>query len=268
MNDILRAFHHPSLRDEHLEIHRNMFNTVRKWVDEQPNRNSFNHVLGSASVKAGRNHSGDGKHNQHNHGALGGHGKTSGSIWSEIKTRDLGAMAGDDTDFKPSYISSPQSHSPAMPTQSFGYQNNDPRPGSANRPHMQGGYLNPDAGYGGYHGGPAPSTYQQNTRYGQEPPSFGMPPGPPETFGSPQPPYPNEPPYGSSAPYPGGYDQGYQQGPPPGIYQQGPPPPQGNWQSAQSGYPGAQQPQPPYPGQYQGQGQPTYYPPGGGGYGY
>jgi hypothetical protein len=29
MNDILRCFHHPALRDESLEIHRNMFNTVR-----------------------------------------------------------------------------------------------------------------------------------------------------------------------------------------------------------------------------------------------
>src|ERR1017187_9502451 len=27
MTDILRAFHHPALRDESIEIHRNMFNT-------------------------------------------------------------------------------------------------------------------------------------------------------------------------------------------------------------------------------------------------
>lgn len=166
---------------------------------------------------------------------------------------------------------------PGLPPPSFGYQNNGPRPGSSSRPQSQGGYLNPayDAGHGGYQGGPPPSSYQQNSGFGQEPPSFGMPPGPQETFGSPQPPYPNETPFGGPAPYPGGYDHnyqqgppgGYQQGPPPGQYQQGPPPPHGNWQNAQSGYPGAQQPQPPYPGQYPGQGQPPYYPPGGG-YGY
>jgi hypothetical protein len=34
MNDILRCFHHPALRDESLEVHRNMFNTVRaKFID-------------------------------------------------------------------------------------------------------------------------------------------------------------------------------------------------------------------------------------------
>jgi hypothetical protein len=34
MNDIMCCFHHPALRDESLEVHRNMFNTVRtKLID-------------------------------------------------------------------------------------------------------------------------------------------------------------------------------------------------------------------------------------------
>jgi hypothetical protein len=81
-----------------------MFNTVRKWVDEQPDRQNLNSILSSASVKAGHNHKNldeknlgsRGVHDHHDHGALGGHGKTSGSIWTEIRSRDLGAMEGKD----------------------------------------------------------------------------------------------------------------------------------------------------------------------------
>ncbi|KAI1004450.1 hypothetical protein K3495_g3763 [Podosphaera aphanis] len=106
MADILRVFHHPALRDESLELHRNMFNTVRKWADEQPDRHNLNQILGSASVKAGRNHQlKDGaKDLEHNHGSLGGHGKTSGSIWSEIKRRDLDALGGSDLRFDSSHM--------------------------------------------------------------------------------------------------------------------------------------------------------------------
>lgn len=261
LNDITRVFHHPALRDERLEIHRDMFNTVKKWVDEQPDRGSLNHILSSASVKAGHNHSGDGSKGIHDHGSLGGHGKTSGSIWSEIRSRDLGSMAGYDGNPQDSYLSSspqPESGPPSFPSPGFGYENHGLRPGSANRPQSQGGYLNPN--YGGYQGGPPPSSYQQNSGYGQEPPAFGMPPGPPVYQ---QPPYPvQQPQYGGPAPYPGGFDQGYQPGPP-GGYPHGAPP--GNWQQGESGYPGAQQP--PFSGQFPPQ--PPYggyqYPPGGGG---
>lgn len=87
ISDIIRVFHHPALRDESIEIHRNMFNTVKRWVDENPQRNDLNNILSSASVKAGHNHIGGGLKDIHDHGALGGHGKTSGSIWSEIQSR-------------------------------------------------------------------------------------------------------------------------------------------------------------------------------------
>jgi len=282
MKDIMNVFHHPALRNEHLEVHRNMFNTVKKWVEEQPDRNQLNHVLGSASVKAGRNHAGGGGNKDiHDHGALGGHGKTAGSIWSEIKTRDLGALGGEDSKPHTSYLSSPKPGSPAFQShQDFGYEN---RPGSAYKPNTQSTYLNSSQQSGGYQSRPPQSDY---SGYGQEPASFGMPPGPSEFQ---QPPYPNEPPSGPPYPGdqggynqdyqhapsggfqggfqqgpPGGYQGGYQQGPPggfpggyqqgppggfPGDYQQGPPPP--SWQQGpphgNPGYPGG--PQGPYPGQ-------------------
>ncbi|KAH8599628.1 heterokaryon incompatibility protein Het-C-domain-containing protein [Bisporella sp. PMI_857] len=243
MRDIVRVFHHPALRDEHLELHRNMFNTVKKWVEEQPDRNSLNHVLSSASVKAGRNHAGGEKsRDMHDHGSLGGHGKTSDSL------------QGDDGNPNKAYLSSPQPGSPAFPAQDFGYGNN-----SSYRPNSRGGHLNPEQQFGGYQGGPPPSSYQQqyNSSYGQEPPSFGMPPGPPEfqqqSYSQGQPPYSG---YQGEGNY---YQQGpppptdWQHGhPPPGNWQQGPPP--GEWQQGP--------PQPPYP-DYPPQ-QPPHQPPHGG----
>lgn len=106
MADISRVFHHPALRDETCELHRNMFDTVRKWVDEQPDRHNLNQILSSASVKAGRNHElKDGaKGLERNCCNLGGHGKTSDSIWSEIKRRDLDALEGSDLGYNSSYM--------------------------------------------------------------------------------------------------------------------------------------------------------------------
>lgn len=55
--DIARVFHHPAARNEHLEIHRKMFETVKKWVDKRPDRgHSLNDILSSQSVKDGKNH--------------------------------------------------------------------------------------------------------------------------------------------------------------------------------------------------------------------
>jgi Heterokaryon incompatibility protein Het-C len=225
MNDILRVFHHPALRDESIEIHRNMFNTVRKWVEEQPDAHNLNSVLSSASVRAGRNHKTVGEKDVgHFHGALGGHGKTSGSIWSEIRSRDLGALEGNDGNPATSYMtSSPQPGSPHKPPLSpnFGYQNAPLRPGSANEiPH--GGYLIAEPAHGHYQAGPPPSNYQhgfsgahggyqQAPPYPVEQPPYGVYPGaygpPPSGFqGGPpplQPPY-GQPPYGRENPYPPG----------------------------------------------------------------
>lgn len=232
MHDICRAFHHPALRDESLEIHRNMFNTVRKWVDEQPDRHNLNNVLSSASVKAGHNHKGSGEKGlEHNHGALGGHGKTAGSIWTEIKSRDLGAMEGADYNPVQPYMSpSPNPGSPNQPPHSpqFGYQNAQ-RPGSSNydRPGSSN-YLNPSPQQqGGFYNAPPPGQHQQSygSQGGYQQPPYGGPG--PQGGQYQQAPYPGEqyPPQGPPQPPYGGYGgpPGFQGGPPPGQYQQYPP---------------------------------------------
>jgi hypothetical protein len=57
MNDIGRVFHHPAIRDQNLEIHREMFAVVEKWARSRPpNAPDLNQILSSDSVKAGRNH--------------------------------------------------------------------------------------------------------------------------------------------------------------------------------------------------------------------
>ncbi|RDW74988.1 hypothetical protein BP6252_06130 [Coleophoma cylindrospora] len=205
LNDIIRVFHHPALRNEGLQLHRDMFNTVRKWVDEQPDRHALDNVLSSASVKAGHNHKGgSSSRDLHDHSALGGHGKTSGSIWSEIQSRDLGSMEGQDGNPALSYLNpSPQPGSP-MPHQNpeYGYQG-----ANQGRPHSQGGYLSPGP-QGGNYQAPLPAQNYQQEPYGggyQQP--YGQ--GPPQGYGQ--------------EPYGGGYQQPYGQGPPPG-YGQGPPP--------------------------------------------
>ncbi|KAF8866883.1 Het-C-domain-containing protein [Acephala macrosclerotiorum] len=259
MTDILRAFHHPALRDESIEIHRNMFNTVRKWAEEQPDRSSLNHILSSESVKVGGNHKTIGEKGLgHSHGAFGGHGKTSGSIWSEIQSRDLMAMEGNDGYAATSYkTSSPAPPSPAPHhSPNFGYNNLAQRPGSSSydRPSSSGGYLAPNPAPGSYHSGPPADQYggyQQQPSYGGSQGGYGN-----------APPYPDQqqPPYGGGPPYPGGRRQGPPPGDP-GYWPQGPPPPGG---------PGYGQQQPPFGGGYPGQ-QPPYgrQPPyGGGGYGY
>lgn len=68
LNDCVRVFHHPTLRDPRCEVHVNMFEVVKKWAHSYRGKD-LNELLSSESVKAGRNHSGD---HDHSHGA--GHG--------------------------------------------------------------------------------------------------------------------------------------------------------------------------------------------------
>lgn len=254
VNDVLRAFHHPALRDERIEIQRDMFKTVKSWADEHPRRGQLDHILNSESVKNHKNHvlnqqqqnsrSGPGD-SCGGHGspwtALGGHGKVAGSLWEQVKTRDLDAMSGRDGDPAKNYMSA----SPAPPAKvnqpgatgfgenasyygapseppSGGYNAPPPQPG----PYTSGYPQGPPSGYGagpppGQYGGPPPG------QYGGPPPGhYGGPP--PGQYGAP-------PPGQYGAPPPGQYG-----GPPPGHY--GGPPPQG--------YP----PQGPAPGGYPGSG--------------
>ncbi|KAM0717475.1 hypothetical protein Q7P37_007327 [Cladosporium fusiforme] len=81
LDDVCRIFHHPAIRDNNLEVHREMFKTVENWVHHQRDpSHRLNSLLSSESVKAGKNHivqdmtgfpnpSGG-----HSHGGPGGHG--------------------------------------------------------------------------------------------------------------------------------------------------------------------------------------------------
>lgn len=228
--DIIRVFHHPALRDESLEIHRNMFHTVRQWVDEQPDRHNLNEILGSASVKAGRNHQlvDEARGLEHNHGLLGGHGKTSGSIWTEIQKRDLAAMEG--TDGRYAFSDVPESgYEPHtndfqgnvniqfqnQPTPNNEYYQSPMHSQQPGPPNFQPLYPNPAAPPGGY-------WPQMNPGYHQHNPHFQ--PGVTQThWGANYPPvyaapYPSVNQHMYQGPYPGsqgGYPDGSGYGAPP-----------------------------------------------------
>ena len=55
MDDVGRVFHHPAIRDQNVEIHRNMFAVVEKWAHAYRGAD-LNQSLSSESVKAGKNH--------------------------------------------------------------------------------------------------------------------------------------------------------------------------------------------------------------------
>jgi hypothetical protein len=224
---------------------------VKKWTEEIPDAHNLNSILSSNSVKSGHNHKTTGEKDVgHFHGALGGHGKTSGSLWTEIQSRDLGAMEGSDGNPATSYLtSSPQPGLPGLPHHSpnFGYQNLIPRPESSGR-HSHGAHLTPEPQHGNYQSATPPAQYQHH--YGSQPP-YGA-------SGDYQqgPPYPMEqPPYGAPPLWQPGFEQG------PGYWRQGPPPPgfQGGTPPQHPyGVPQYPPQQPPYGGGYQ------QYPPGGG----
>lgn len=263
-DDILRALHHPVMRDEKLEIHRNMFNTVREWADKHPRRHQLNNILSSGSVKNHKNHVlNQEQHSDkdrtkgaaHSCGTGLGHSKTKNGLWSQIKTRDLNAMEGQDN--KP-INSAPASG--AGNGREFGYKENQ------DQSHIYKGSSTGAAAdyYGGSGSGPTSSSGQSpmppQPSYGQPPPqhgygrpppqpSYGGPPPPQPGYGGPPPPghWGGPPPPGPYSGPPGppgpGYGQPppqsqyppgpYGQGPPPPGYQQGPPPP--GWGG---GYPG------------------------------
>lgn len=248
VDDVIRAFHHPALRDDRIEIQRNMFNTVRQWFEEHPRRNQIPRMLSSESVKAGKNHilHGDKKRSAGAHSCHGdvGHGKTRGGLWEQVSTRDMDERG----------------KSPGIPMQeSYGYHNEGGGKGYGGEAAHKGGEA---AGY--YGGGSSKASSSQG--YSPQPQSHGGRPAysqPPQQPSYPTQGYQQSP--GYQQPPAHGYQQsphGYQQ-PPPHGYQQPPsqgyyPPPQ-----PQGGYPGQGRPQP-HPSQYPGQypGQPSYgYPP-------
>lgn len=79
LNDCMRVFHHPSLRDSRCELHVNMFEVVKKWAHNYHGKD-LNSMLSSQSVKDGKNHLGSNDHSHgQGHGAAGFQGFSSGS---------------------------------------------------------------------------------------------------------------------------------------------------------------------------------------------
>lgn len=56
MRDVESIFHHPAIRNERVEVQRNMFAAVRKWMDGVRDRGLLETVLSSNGVRAGKNH--------------------------------------------------------------------------------------------------------------------------------------------------------------------------------------------------------------------
>jgi len=219
VNDVLRAFHHPAIRDERIQIQREMFETVRSWTRESKHGHEINRLLSSQSVKEGHNHILPAGTKSRSLGGCGhgdgGHGKPAGSLWAKVPTRDMSAS--------PRPSSRPGSSSGAA----SGYYNQG-RPGSSGQ--SQGYYNQPPASPGfGYHNQPLASPsyhgrgYSSQPPYAQQQPSPGPAPGywPPQ-----QQPQHQQPP-------PQGYGPGPGYGPPQPQYGQPQQPPPG-------GYPGQQ----------------------------
>ena len=57
LDDVVRVFHHPAIRDQSCELHRNMFNAVERWVQSLPQQGAnLNRLLSRDSVRNGGNH--------------------------------------------------------------------------------------------------------------------------------------------------------------------------------------------------------------------
>lgn len=213
VNDVLRAFHHPALRRGDVQIQQDMFRTVQTWVNEHPRRHDIDRLLSSESVRQGKNHilnqqNQKGGGGGHGHDAWEtitqlGHGKVSGSLWEQVKTRDLNSLEGHDGNPSANYMS------------------NSPAPPSRYSPPAQGGY-----GYGesaSYHaqshagssqGHPSHSQghsssysqgYSSQPQYQQQ---YGGQPQPPQGYGGPGYDAPAQPQY---APHQGhGHSHGHQ----------------------------------------------------------
>lgn len=224
LQDVIQVFHHPAIRDDRSEIHRNMYETVKRWAHSRPNRGAdLDQLLSSESVRQGKNHIGGDDEYAHGDFGMGSfmgsgsHSKVKGSPWEKFsKPRDTGGLSrdgvsGDMGDIPGAY--------PPVPSPIF----DDNRPPAGH-----------EFGYGpaGYEPGPTePVQYQQGIYNTQSP----YPPGEHAQDSS----------YGALPPAPA-WNQGYQQAPSFPDYQ-----PQQSSYQPQSGY----EPYPvqnSYPQQHQG----------------
>ena len=94
LNDVVRVFHHPAIRDHGCEIQQNMFSVVERWARSRPDGGqNLNNILSSESVKQGKNHTVPQDQQSHSHGGLpqmgnifggGSHSKVAGAPWEAI----------------------------------------------------------------------------------------------------------------------------------------------------------------------------------------
>ena len=228
MNDITRVFHHPAIRDRHCELHNNMYNAVERWAHGRPDGgSSLNHLLGSDSVRHGKNHTVDASERSHtySHGGLpssipsnilpnmpsmpstgnffgaGSHSKTRDSLWEQIDTaRDVGGFGTGGSVVSAEYIPG------AFPSAQTQFDTTSPPTG----PEFGGSSQPKLLAQQQYPGGQNPYlSYppQDQQMYGQPPQwqqGYQGPPGgayPPQGRYSPQPPG-----YGYTGDLPYGYD--------------------------------------------------------------
>ncbi|TIA23103.1 heterokaryon incompatibility Het-C [Aureobasidium pullulans] len=211
LNDVVRVFHHPAIRDPHCEIQTKMFAVVEQWARQRPGGgHDLDRLLSSESVKAGHNHTGGANPHLHSHGGPGD--------MQNVFGMGQHPQRGMDATGPPEHVSGYGQSGPATPQAGWGA----PPPTDFNQqyqPQAPAGFANNDPyAY--------PSAYQQGYEvpYDAGTPYGAPPPGPPQQFGGQY----GAPPPGLPPPdqY-GGYDQqqqhqqhGYGQGPPPG-YDQG-----------------------------------------------
>ena len=251
LNDVIRVFHHPVIRDPHCEIHRNMFNTVERWVQTYRGT-SLNQILSSDSVRHGRNQTTQGgDHGHHNKISnmipnklnpanmlpssvshmIGSRSqsKVSDSPWATIgRFREMGGPEG-------SSAGAVDDIPNAFPGTQTEYDSSRPPAG-------------PNAGYAAAAQSQAqPSQQQQQDPYAQPPHPLGasgpsdlqqqysQQQAPPPQWQQHQPqPYPGQEPPGGQYPPQQGYPYGYDPNIPPPQQQQpygyqGPPPPPGGY---------------------------------------
>ena len=69
LDDCMKVFHHPAIRDHNIEVHRNMFDAVQRWASRRPGGgHDLNDILSSDAVRAGKNHKESSGQAGHSHG--------------------------------------------------------------------------------------------------------------------------------------------------------------------------------------------------------
>lgn len=219
LQDVQRVFHHPALRDMNLELHRNMFNTVETWSrNRKPGSPDLNVILGSDSVREGKNHITSNVQESlepglamlqqpHAHGHGGGSGLPGGL---HLPGGLGGGHSGGHGHGGPlSFLTSGSGN----PLASLTGGSSSPFNFLSTKRDIDDFAEGPGYGGGGYQDTLAPGGAPYDQSYSPNPPYAGHTPQPYQGGGGYNQGY-SQPPPPQQQPYQGGYDQG----PPPGAY--------------------------------------------------